>query len=55
MTDESKISPDGTIDEQGPEDSHSHLPTTNGQLVFEHYEPPNGSARRDESGDVEMG
>ncbi len=55
MMDQSNTSPDETIAEQGPEDSHVHPPTTNGQLVFEHYEPPNGSARRDESGDVEMG
>ncbi len=49
------ISPDETIDEQGPDETHVRPPTANGQLVFEHYEPPNGSARRDDSGDVEMG
>ncbi|KAL8745511.1 MAG: hypothetical protein Q9190_002363 [Brigantiaea leucoxantha] len=30
-----------------------HEPQTNGQFVFEHYEP-NGQSRRDESGDVVM-
>ena len=55
MRDRNRLSTDGTIDEQGPDKSHARPPTANGQLVFEHYEPPNGTARRDESGDVEMG
>lgn len=50
--DDGKMS-DGTISEADPEDSRARAPNTNGGLVFEHYEP-NGSHRRDESGDVEM-
>ena len=52
--DQRHISTDETIDEPDPDKSHARPPTANGQLVFEHYEPPNGTARRDESGDVEM-
>ena len=55
MVDERNVPTDETVDEQGPEEFNVHSPTANGQLVFEHYEPPNGNARRDESGDVEMG
>ena len=55
MMDERNASPNETVDEQDPEEFQARPPTSNGQLVFEHYEPPNGSARRDESGDVEMG
>ena len=45
---------DGTISEADQEETRPPKPHTNGGLVFEHYEP-NGSHRRDESGDVEMG
>ena len=46
---------DGTVDERAlaakrPETSKG----TGSGLVFEHYEP-NGTSRRDESGDIEMG
>lgn len=44
---------DSTISEADPEETPAPAPNTNGGLVFEHYEP-NGSHRRDESGDVEM-
>ena len=50
--DDGKMS-DSTISEADPEESRAPAPNTNGGLVFEHYEP-NGSHRRDESGDVEM-
>ena len=50
--DDGKMS-DGTISEADAEESRAPAPNTNGGLVFEHYEP-NGSHRRDESGDVEM-
>ena len=50
--DDGKMS-DGTISEADPEESRARGPNTNGGLVFEHYEP-NGTHRRDESGDVEM-
>ena len=53
--DERNFSPDETIEEQDAEEAEFQSPTTNGQLVFEHYEPPNDSARRNESGDVDMG
>lgn len=45
---------DSTISEADPEENRAAAPKTNGGLVFEHYEP-NGTHRRDESGDVEMG
>lgn len=48
---------DGTIDEQNAEVQRpgSSKANINGSgIVFEHYEP-NGSSKRDESGDVEMG
>ena len=45
---------DGTISEADAEGARAPPPHTNGGLVFEHYEP-NGSHRRDESGDIEMG
>ena len=46
---------DGTIDENPVVQSHQAPIRVNGNggLVFEHYEP-NGTSRRDESGDVEM-
>lgn len=43
--------PVGTKEQNGG--AVEDAPNTNGGLVFEHYEP-NGSHRRDESGDVEM-
>ena len=45
---------DGTIDAQTAEENPPGNSNTKGGLVFEHYEP-NGTSRRDESGDVEMG
>lgn len=50
--DDGKLS-DSTISEADPEETRASAPNTNGGLVFEHYEP-NGSRRRDDSGDVEM-
>lgn len=50
--DDGKVS-DGTISEADPEETRAAAPNINGGLVFEHYEP-NGTHRRDESGDVEM-
>lgn len=46
---------DGTIDEPSAADHHAGPSRSNGNgaLVFEHYEP-NGSSKRDGSGDVEM-
>lgn len=47
---------DSTISEANPEEPRAQAqpaPSTNGGLVFEHYEP-NGAHRRDESGDIEM-
>lgn len=45
---------DGTIDEPSAADVHAGPSRRNGgSLVFEHYEP-NGTSKRDESGDVEM-
>lgn len=47
---------DSTISEADQQETRPkapRAPNTNGGLVFEHYEP-NGTHRRDESGDVEM-
>ena len=46
---------DGTIDENPTTQTRQESVRVNGNagLVFEHYEP-NGTSRRDESGDVEM-
>lgn len=48
--DNRSVSPDETI----AEEQHDESRNTNGTLIFEHYEP-NGTSRRDEGGDVEMG
>ncbi|KAK3174565.1 hypothetical protein OEA41_001811 [Lepraria neglecta] len=45
---------DGTIDEPSVAQTQPARVNGNAGLVFEHYEP-NGTTRRDESGDVEMG
>ena len=46
---------DGTIDELPAVQNRQEPARVNGNsgLVFEHYEP-NGTTRRDESGDIEM-
>lgn len=46
---------DGTIDENPTTQTRQESVRVNGNagLVFEHYEP-NGTSRRDESGDIEM-
>ncbi|KAL9597317.1 MAG: hypothetical protein Q9219_005241 [cf. Caloplaca sp. 3 TL-2023] len=48
------LSPDGRSNMHGFETHHPHVPQTNGQVVFEHYQP-NDRPIRDESEDVEMG
>ena len=46
---------DETTEEQAAQARHAE-PSTAGEngLVFEHYEP-NGTSRKDDTGDVEMG
>ena len=46
---------DGTVEETAPQDTQTGPSRPNGTsgLVFEHYEP-NGTAKQDQSGDVEM-
>lgn len=46
---------DGTVDEQASEAQRPESSKgSGGGLVFEHYEP-NGTSKKDDSGDVEMG
>ncbi|KAI4136446.1 MAG: hypothetical protein LQ341_005613 [Variospora aurantia] len=51
---QSNISPSGSVDEDRDEESHGQTHPTNGEVVFEHYEP-NGIPGREDSDDVEMG
>ncbi|KAL2039876.1 hypothetical protein N7G274_007279 [Stereocaulon virgatum] len=45
---------DGTIDEPSVAQTRPARVNGSAELVFEHYEP-NGTTRRDESGDIDMG
>ncbi|KAI4124298.1 MAG: hypothetical protein LQ338_004873 [Usnochroma carphineum] len=48
------LSPEGPADDRDFEDSSMQTPRTNGEVVFEHYEPKD-NPHGDGSGDVEMG
>lgn len=51
---QSNISRSGSVDEDRDEESHGQIHPTNGEVIFEQYEP-NEIPGREDSEDVEMG